>query len=97
LNEPFTNTVRVVLTGFMCEVPSPYKSMRDMGRYIVIIVCYSSAFRVPAPGPLKSYGTDQTYDGVAVSLMTSWIRSMTAGVATFTIGDMVDILGFDLC
>jgi hypothetical protein len=62
---------------------------------MVIVVCHSSDFKVPAPRLPKLYGTDQTHDGVAMTLMTLQIHSMTAGVATFTIGDMANILGFD--
>jgi hypothetical protein len=82
----------VALSVEACEVPSPHKLI---GRYMMIIVHHSSDFRVPVSGSLKLYGIDQTYDGVAMSLMISWIRSMTAGVVTFTVGDIVNILGFD--
>ena len=62
----------------LCAVPSPHRLISVRGIYTVIIVCHSSAFRVPALGAPKSYGTLLSQEGVSAVLMMEHICLMTS-------------------
>ena len=63
---------------------------------MVIKVCHSSAFGVPALGAPKSYGTLLSQEGVSAVLMTERIRSMTSRVPTLAGCGPID-QGFVCC
>ena len=56
-------------------VPVPHILSNAKGKKMVHIVRHSSAFRDPALAAPNFFGTDLTHDGVAVSLITSRMRS----------------------
>jgi hypothetical protein len=64
-----------------------------MGKYTVVNVRHSSAFRDPALASAKLYGTDHNEDGVSVVRITSMMRCMTSGVLMRNLGNSI-VKGF---
>jgi hypothetical protein len=75
-------------------VPVPHILSNAKGKKMVHIVRHSSAFRDPALAAPNFFGTDLTHDGVAVSLMTSRMRSRMSKDGRGIWGGLLDSNGW---